>query len=202
MAYYIFLKSLRSLEEFRKNPHVKIPPKSSSTIFQSLAKFKNLILIRKNLFILSSLSAQPACPHPPDLGLPASPSRLASPAHWPLGPRTRRWRILRNTLSSLNRAFRLRRLLSLPSLTCGPHMLVLSSSPRHREPVGNSSRRCFPRAVRSAHRMPLAITALPITSPPLISLNPSLILPFTRRHYAGQLTTLNDRLRRPPPAPI
>jgi hypothetical protein len=24
MAYYIFLKSLRSLEEFRKNPHVKI----------------------------------------------------------------------------------------------------------------------------------------------------------------------------------
>jgi hypothetical protein len=28
MAYYIFLKSLTSLEEFRKNPHVKIPPKS------------------------------------------------------------------------------------------------------------------------------------------------------------------------------
>jgi hypothetical protein len=28
MACYIFLKSLRSLEEFRKNPHVKIPPKS------------------------------------------------------------------------------------------------------------------------------------------------------------------------------
>jgi hypothetical protein len=24
MAYYIFLKSLRSIEEFRKNPHVKI----------------------------------------------------------------------------------------------------------------------------------------------------------------------------------
>jgi hypothetical protein len=41
MAYYIFLKSLRSLEEFRKNPHVKIPPKSPSTNFQSLGKFKN-----------------------------------------------------------------------------------------------------------------------------------------------------------------
>jgi hypothetical protein len=40
MAYYIFLKSLRSLEEFRKNPHVKIPPKSPSTNFQSLGKFK------------------------------------------------------------------------------------------------------------------------------------------------------------------
>jgi hypothetical protein len=28
MSCYIFLKSLRSLEEFRKNPHIKIPPKS------------------------------------------------------------------------------------------------------------------------------------------------------------------------------
>jgi hypothetical protein len=43
MAYYIFLKSLRSLEEFRKNPHVKIPLKSPSTNFQSLGKFKNPI---------------------------------------------------------------------------------------------------------------------------------------------------------------
>jgi hypothetical protein len=43
MAYYIFLKSLRSLEEFRKNPHVKIPPKSPSTNFQSLDKLKNPI---------------------------------------------------------------------------------------------------------------------------------------------------------------
>jgi hypothetical protein len=40
MAYYIFLKSLRSLEEFRKNPHVKIPPKSPSRNFQSLGKLK------------------------------------------------------------------------------------------------------------------------------------------------------------------
>jgi hypothetical protein len=40
MAYYIFPKSLRSLEEFRKNPHAKIPPKSPSTNFQSLGKFK------------------------------------------------------------------------------------------------------------------------------------------------------------------
>jgi hypothetical protein len=50
MACYIFLKSLRSLEEFRKNPHVKIPPKSPSTNFQSLDKFKNPILIQKFLF--------------------------------------------------------------------------------------------------------------------------------------------------------
>jgi hypothetical protein len=41
---------LRCLEEFRKNPHVKIPPKSPSTNFQSLGKFKNPILIRKFFF--------------------------------------------------------------------------------------------------------------------------------------------------------
>jgi hypothetical protein len=51
MAYYIFLKSLRSLEEFRKNPHVKIPPKSPSANFQSLATIKNQFLIRKRIFL-------------------------------------------------------------------------------------------------------------------------------------------------------
>jgi hypothetical protein len=40
MAYFIFLKYLRSLEEFRKNPHVKIPPKSPCTNFQSPGIFK------------------------------------------------------------------------------------------------------------------------------------------------------------------
>jgi hypothetical protein len=54
MAYYIFLKSLRSLEEFWKNPHVKIPPKSPSTNFQSLDKSKNPILIRKLFFFISA----------------------------------------------------------------------------------------------------------------------------------------------------
>jgi hypothetical protein len=43
MTYYIFLKSLRSPEEFRKNTHVKISPKSPSANFQSLGKFKNPI---------------------------------------------------------------------------------------------------------------------------------------------------------------
>jgi hypothetical protein len=50
MAYFIFLKSLRSPEEFRKNPHVKIPPKSSCANFQRLAIFKNLIFIQKGIF--------------------------------------------------------------------------------------------------------------------------------------------------------
>jgi hypothetical protein len=58
MAYYIFLKSLRSLEEFRKNPHVKIPPKSPYANFQSLGVFKNQFLFGKEFS--PSLSAHPA----------------------------------------------------------------------------------------------------------------------------------------------
>jgi hypothetical protein len=51
MAYYIFLKTWRSLEEFRKNPHLKISPKSPSTNFQSLVIIKNQIFIRKRFFL-------------------------------------------------------------------------------------------------------------------------------------------------------
>jgi hypothetical protein len=57
MAYFIFLKYLRSIEEFRKNPHVKIPHKSPPTNFQSLGIFKNQIFIWKGIF--PSLSAHP-----------------------------------------------------------------------------------------------------------------------------------------------
>jgi hypothetical protein len=46
MAYFIFLKSLRSLGEFRKNPHVKIPSKSPYANFQSLSVFKKSNFIR------------------------------------------------------------------------------------------------------------------------------------------------------------
>jgi hypothetical protein len=51
MTYFIFLKYLDSLEDFRKNPHVKIPPKSPCANFQSLGIFKNLIFIRKGFFL-------------------------------------------------------------------------------------------------------------------------------------------------------
>jgi hypothetical protein len=40
---------LRSLEEFRKNPHIKIPPKSPCRNFHSLGKFKNSIFIQKRI---------------------------------------------------------------------------------------------------------------------------------------------------------
>jgi hypothetical protein len=69
MAYYIFLKSLRSIEEFRKNPHIKIPPKCPPTNFQSLGIFKNQIFIQKKIF--PSLSAQSA-------QRPAGPSSLSA----------------------------------------------------------------------------------------------------------------------------
>jgi hypothetical protein len=63
MAFYIFLKSLRSLKEFRKNLHVKIPSKSPCANFQSLGKFKNLIFNLEILFFAfgpADLAAQPA----------------------------------------------------------------------------------------------------------------------------------------------
>jgi hypothetical protein len=76
MAYYIFLKSLRSLEEFRKNPHVKIPPKSPSTNFQIVGKFKNPIFNSEILFPYLRLG-RPCGP----LGLwPSQPAGLAAPA--------------------------------------------------------------------------------------------------------------------------
>jgi hypothetical protein len=71
MAYFIFLKYLDSLEDFRKNPHVKIPPKSPCANFQSLDIFKNSILIRKNIF-----SRQPVGPK----------GRMGRQATGPIGP--------------------------------------------------------------------------------------------------------------------
>jgi hypothetical protein len=58
MTYFIFLKYLRSLEKFRKNPHIKISPKSPPINFQSLGIFKNQNFIQKRIF--PSLSAQSA----------------------------------------------------------------------------------------------------------------------------------------------
>jgi hypothetical protein len=75
MASYIFLKSLGSLEEFRKNPHVKIPPKSPSTNFQSLGKLKNPIFNSEILF----LAFGPADPATRSASGPASPPAAPSP---------------------------------------------------------------------------------------------------------------------------
>jgi hypothetical protein len=85
MEYYIFLKPLRSQEEFIKNPHVKIPPKSPSTNFQSLCKFKNPIFNSEILFLdfspadlvahsASGLARPLAAPPPQAETVPAGPS--------------------------------------------------------------------------------------------------------------------------------
>jgi hypothetical protein len=123
MAYYIFLKSLRSLEEFKKNPHVKIPPKSSSTNFQSLGKFKNPIFIRKEFFLR-------ICPTWPSLAC-AGPLHTTSHRTRALGPSrpARPWRICRKP--PLLRVCAARRRCLLPlSPPRGPRLSASSSPPR------------------------------------------------------------------------
>jgi hypothetical protein len=61
MAYFIFLKSLRSLGEFRKNPHVKIPLKSPCANFQSHCIFKNSKFYSE-IILLSFRPIQPIGP--------------------------------------------------------------------------------------------------------------------------------------------
>jgi hypothetical protein len=104
MTYYIFLKSLTSLEEFRKNPHVKIPPKSPCANFQSLGILKNQILFGKEFS--PSLSAHPAfqpslffyrpifppLPHWASASWPAQHTRTAQPATCFLLPHRRQAR--------------------------------------------------------------------------------------------------------------
>jgi hypothetical protein len=97
MSYFIFLKYLKSLEEFRKNPCVQIPPKSPCANFQSLVIFKNSIFTRKEIFFnfwpnrpsgqpahpafwpraaKQTMPAHQAAPRPPPFPfLPPSPSR-------------------------------------------------------------------------------------------------------------------------------
>jgi hypothetical protein len=86
MAWHIsfFLKYLRSLEEFRKNPCVQIPPKSPCANFQSLGIFKILIFIRKKNFFNFRPSGQPA--HPAFWPRAAKQAELAHQATPPLFP--------------------------------------------------------------------------------------------------------------------
>jgi hypothetical protein len=131
MAYFIFLKYLRSLEEFRKNPHVKIPLKSPCANFQSLGKFKNLILIQKFFFFIFGL-ANPTTHSAFGPAGPAGPSPLAGRSHpcWPIWP-VRRWRLRGSMSSLLVHVFRVGRF-SLVSLSSGLRLSASSSSPADR----------------------------------------------------------------------
>jgi hypothetical protein len=164
MAYYIFLKSLRSLEEFRKNPHVKIPPKSPSTNFQSLAIIKNQFFIRKRIFLHfrprtaqrpvgpSGLSSRPLSSVPPSP--PVGRAHVLGPSRpvWP-------WRnFLKPPLLRVCTARRLR--LSLCHCHVGP-TFQLHHLPRTADP-GRNFPTPLPRALDAPELLQLSLITSPL----------------------------------------
>jgi hypothetical protein len=177
MAYYIFLKSLRSLEEFRKNPHVKTPPKSSSTNFQSLGKFKNPIFNSEILFFL--ISARPTLRPTRPLS-PASPLATLSfvgQKHPTSSSSPRVGRVFAgNTFSFSDHAFSSRS--PPPSVTATWAPLVSSVvSPMPLTLVEISPHHRFPHAAASRLGCLRAFTALPHHFPLLIPFKPSVNSP-------------------------
>jgi hypothetical protein len=86
MAWHIiyFLKFLRSIEKFRKNPHVKIPPNFPCANFQSLGKFKNPISNSK-IFLLHFWPGYPYRPTRLSAQLaPLAPVLPQDEANWPV----------------------------------------------------------------------------------------------------------------------
>jgi hypothetical protein len=138
MAYYIFLKSLRSLEEFSKNPHAKIPPKSPSTNFQSLAKFKNLIFNSKILFPYF----WPSRPCGPLDLWPNQPAGLTAPT----GRNHPRSAHLARASVASSREYVFPFGSRLPSWP--PPLISLSSGPQLSAPSPTSSRHRFPATER------------------------------------------------------
>jgi hypothetical protein len=135
MAYYIFLKSLRSPEEFTKNPHIKIPPKSAPTNIQRLCIFKKS-KIYSEIILLRFRPIRPilAC---------AGPLRPAGHrAHARPTRPEQHWRICQKAPLLRVCAVRQRRFLSLRSLQVGPtrqfHPFLASADPN---PVATSPRR-------------------------------------------------------------
>jgi hypothetical protein len=85
VAYYTFLKFLRSLEEFRKNSHAKIPSKSPWTNFQSSQKnFKFQKKIEKVYYLYWAHLRFSAQPRPTSIFFPQP---ATSPPPFPAGPR-------------------------------------------------------------------------------------------------------------------
>jgi hypothetical protein len=160
MAYSIFLKYLRSLEEFRKNPHVKIPPKSPCANFQILGIFKNSIFIRKGIF----LRFQPIRPSPARAG-PLCPAGRRIPAR-PTQPKPG-CRIYGKAYSLRLCALRQRRLLSLTSLPCGARLSAPSPSPRRPTIAASPHHLRQPHASRPPTLKCQARSSLPALIPPL-----------------------------------
>jgi hypothetical protein len=119
------------VSKFLLNLHVQI----SKALINSKIQF----LFRKDFLASGPTASRPIQPFwPTQTHRPSSSSftasarlfcRLPFPLSAPLA-HTRLWHILQNTLSSLIRTFNPRLLLSLPSLTHGPHVSALSPNPR------------------------------------------------------------------------
>jgi hypothetical protein len=192
MAYYIFLKSLRSLEEFRKNPHLKITPKSPSTNFQSLGKFKNPIFNSEILFLdFGQPTLRPTWPLSPASPLAVPPPQAETVPAGPSSPRVGRV-FTGNTSSLLFHACRAGRL----------PLISLTTRPRLSAPSPTSSRPSSPTPPPiPGHRAPLSSAPqvksnrydLAFISPPLISL---LNLSSSRPVFNG-IKAINAGVNRP-----
>jgi hypothetical protein len=147
MAYFIFLKYLRSLEEFRKNPHVKIPPKSS-TNFQSLDIFENQILFGKEF----SFTFGPTCPA----------------ASRPFGPRSPPSRFFLLTAPAEHRLFLLPRRHAMDAAPSIFHAMELQRSPPPITPPSSIGRSYPPpfTPITAAMKAPFTATARHSRLPP------------------------------------
>jgi hypothetical protein len=161
MAYLIFLKYLRSLEEFRKNPHVKIPPKSPCANFQSLGIFKILIFIQKEIFF----RFRPIRPSPAPRW-PALPRRPPAPrsAH---SAQAALAYFLKGVFSSTLRTPVETPCLSLTPPKCGARLSASSPSPRWPTIASSSRRLQPPRAARPPTSGRQARSSLHALIPPL-----------------------------------
>jgi hypothetical protein len=184
MTYSIFLKYLRSLEEFKKNSHVKIPPKSPCANFQSLGILKNLIFIQKGFFF----RFRPIRPSP-------APRRPALPRR-PLAPHSAQAALayfLKGVFSST-----LRTPAETPSLS---HVTAMWGPPVSSIPFLTSAYRCHfsssPPATRAAQLHPL-MPPEPLLTPPSF---PPLILRLTSPPSSMALKPLTPPLL-PPATPL
>jgi hypothetical protein len=142
MAYYIFLKSLRSQEEFMKKPHIKIPPKSPRTNFQSHCIFKKS-KIYSEIILLRFRPIRPSLARDGPLH-PAGHRALARPTR-PEQP----WHIYQKAPLLRVCTVRQRRFLSLMSLPSGPRLSVPPPSSRQPTPIPSP-----PRLAASDHPAP------------------------------------------------
>jgi hypothetical protein len=140
-----------------KNPHVKIPPKSPPTNFQSLVYSKIQFLFENNS---PQISARPAQPLPHRPATPAGHRARARPIR-PEQP----WRICQKTPLLRVCAVQQQRFLSHVTAMWGPPVSSIPlPAPADPNPVATSPRRI--RSPRAARPPALRCQSRPLTPPP------------------------------------